>query len=394
MEPNHSHLATGSIDHVVTPTHSADVRFANDRQAALYHLGKNLAFNFRKGLTDLNLSALKGFKTNYPAYAADMTPKELTETARRTLLDIRDQVGQSISTYVHLVDWAASTSSLQSRDNSARRSRVIRHTFEPISTPSAESVAAEAFDLQRTSPRGAVLTAYDARQEMSTNAIKKGRKDAKRKKGGSVPPKEPEPVGNRRFSTVVEVEEHVRSLGVDGAFFTDNLHIGEMVAEVLDELTQKGYPVPDGIGITDDQLLHALFKPEDLPDLIAAYSGVFNTVFINPHHTHWSQGGQNAASVMKEAYRKGNFSTSHIYHPILHEFGHFLHWKLDKAKYESLRNEFIPIQVAIDIGSGVSNYAFESPLELVAEMWVAMYTGRKLSDKAMKWYHYYGGPDL
>jgi hypothetical protein len=87
-----------AMDHIVGGNRSADVTFASDRQAALYHLGKNLAFNDKEGLGDLNDAALRNFKAQYPQHAGQLNPVQLVQTAKSTFASVKRQVAEGNGT--------------------------------------------------------------------------------------------------------------------------------------------------------------------------------------------------------------------------------------------------------------------------------------------------------
>ena len=84
-----------------------------------------------------------------------------------------------------------------------------------------------------------------------------------------------------------------------------------------------------------------------------------------------------------------------MYKTIFHELGHLEHEKQSKKIFEAFKfSSFGKNQAEIDIARKVSDYAAESPVEFVAEVFSDLLNGKKYSKDIMDLYNKYGGPKI
>lgn len=135
----------------------------------------------------------------------------------------------------------------------------------------------------------------------------------------------------------------------------------------------------------------------DSPDLpifrsgkgVAAYISELNAIGINPAAELWNDPQKH----MQQLREAGKFSTADPDHPIFHELGHAaLKQNIGAEKYAAMRGrQLTPTQQQF-ISKHVSSYAAQDPIEMVAEVFSGLVTGREFPKGVMDIYRMHGGP--
>src|SRR5206468_733064 len=113
-----------------------------------------------------------------------------------------------------------------------------------------------------------------------------------------------------------------------------------------------------------------------------------DTIYINENHPFWAA----PETWMKLQNKMGWFSTNDPDHIAIHEIGHALHRRAIGDRYPKLRRDRLIGHYADIVKDEVSGYGLTNEVELVTEMYTAMFFGRKYSDAAMAVYEELGGP--
>lgn len=93
-------------------------------------------------------------------------------------------------------------------------------------------------------------------------------------------------------------------------------------------------------------------------------------------------------------YNAGQFSTMNPAHPVIHEYGHFLHFSRDfNGNFDRLRGKLITDPVLKnEISEEISNYGASNYLDFVAETFAKIANKEKISASLLKIYKQLGGP--
>jgi hypothetical protein len=134
---------------------------------------------------------------------------------------------------------------------------------------------------------------------------------------------------------------------------------------------------------------------ESFSNALAVFDPKEGKIYVNA--TRMKNPEQIAAQQSKFA-RVGWHSSGHpdaVYH---HEIGHSRHFQnikkgvVGKRTWNELSDRKVPKRLAKIINKHVSKYATTDRLEIVAEMYSGMKSGKKYSPALMKYYRKLGGP--
>lgn len=131
--------------------------------------------------------------------------------------------------------------------------------------------------------------------------------------------------------------------------------------------------------------------PKRLSRVPAAYAQSTKTVYINEQHPYW----QDPQAFVDKQYAQAWFSQGKDNHAIVHEVGHAVHHKeIGDQNFRKVKEHVMKPTEADLIRKEVSHYGATEPLELIAEVYVAMKNGKTFSPQVMSLYHKYGGPSV
>lgn len=115
----------------------------------------------------------------------------------------------------------------------------------------------------------------------------------------------------------------------------------------------------------------------------AAYEAKTDTIHINQNSPYWTE----SRLMIREWSAVKWFSSTDPDHIIRHEIGHALHFKnIGMDPYKKLRTGKFNKEQTDKISKDVSRYAAKNPLELVAEMYAGMLSGKTYDESLMRFY--------
>lgn len=194
-----------------------------------------------------------------------------------------------------------------------------------------------------------------------------------------------------RSATTQQAEREALKLGAKSVDYQQSLTIANEVNAALDELHQRGVAIPDHLRI-DDQFFRRWAQqlgavPVEFPAAFVPSRQAGETyLFANPLYQHWGQLSADAA----QQYQRGQWSTSHPYHVIRHEMGHFVYYRANPARYLAMRTQRLTAAEQ-QIASGVSAYAATSVMEFIAETFAVLVDGKALPATVLALYARLGG---
>ena len=170
-------------------------------------------------------------------------------------------------------------------------------------------------------------------------------------------------------------------------------HLTQVIAQVLSDAHQRGYPPPRAVRIDAG----AFSQYGRRSPHVAAQADYYNEeIYVNPESWHFKK----RKSIRKYARRfhaKGYTSTDDPAHVLRHELAHLLHARAAGVGFLDDHQAWPRADAAARaIAARVSHRATQSPSEFVAEVFAGMWGGRDFDadGEVMAWYHRYRGPAL
>lgn len=167
--------------------------------------------------------------------------------------------------------------------------------------------------------------------------------------------------------------------------------LAEHRSKVIDRMaaTAKKYGfsvVKEGRALLD----HLKGDEKAVKGTIASFYPSRNAIIFNEDNEYYND----SASAMKRFHASGWMSTDNPDHAVIHEMGHAFHFKNvnDKDRWKEIRATPIPEDIRGAIKKEVSTYATTNPLEVVAEMFTGMSSGKKYSRPLIEYYKSLSGP--
>ena len=161
--------------------------------------------------------------------------------------------------------------------------------------------------------------------------------------------------------------------------------LGAYVARGLEAARELRLPLPDIV------VIEPLAWPNER--YYALYDWFSRKLTINPNSAFWAGGPEAIAQRIADAYREGEWSSDHRFHPILHEIGHHVHAGVNRAGYVQLANLDEPLasfqRRQDEIEREVSRYAASAPIEFVAEVYAGRMAGRTFPESIMELAEFY-----
>ncbi len=188
--------------------------------------------------------------------------------------------------------------------------------------------------------------------------------------------------------SIADAEAFARLTGVGTADFgVQRLDIANGIGEVLDDLAQRGLPVPRVVRVSS-RIAYDFVPPWEVPVVPGFYAHWAETVVFNTSAQYW----RNPVDYAQRAYAVGFSSTDHRLHVIRHEFGHHAHHARHGIQPKGTQ---IPISVRTSaMVREVGRYGMSEQAEFVAEVFAALLDGRALSPETLRLYRELGGPIL
>jgi hypothetical protein len=163
---------------------------------------------------------------------------------------------------------------------------------------------------------------------------------------------------------------------VGGAAAFNRKRIGEMVGAVKDLYGDA----PGRVEILPGYVERKYGKrARSIP---AVFDSEKDRIVINSRSPAW----RDMRAVARRQFDRGWWSTDSEYHALIHEIGHAVHYKLDRANYDRLAGASFPKAAIADLAGKVSRYGMEGPLEFVAETFTGLFEGKTYDSAVMKWY--------
>lgn len=161
----------------------------------------------------------------------------------------------------------------------------------------------------------------------------------------------------------------------------ETLPMGNYVNAGLMEARLLGVGVPRTIRVDQDAFTGSG------ADGVMAYLAGEDVLILNP-----AVGVKEAKAMAKRLGESRYWSSSEDMHVIRHEIGHSMLYHSSPIRYIRLHGApSLNKRVQALVANEVSGYAAESPLELVAEVYAGMRSGKTYSPKIMRLYSAYGG---
>lgn len=182
-----------------------------------------------------------------------------------------------------------------------------------------------------------------------------------------------------RGASLDEAKAIALELGASAEYET--LPMGNYVNAGLMEARLLGVGVPRTIRVDQDAFTGSG------ADGVMAYLAGEDVLILNP-----AVGVKEAKAMAKRLGESRYWSSSEDMHVIRHEIGHSMLYHSSPIRYIRLHGApSLNKRVQALVANEVSGYAAESPLELVAEVYAGMRSGKTYSPKIMRLYSAYGG---
>lgn len=200
------------------------------------------------------------------------------------------------------------------------------------------------------------------------------------------------------INTRKDAESYFKSIGVEIDGLGGNKEIWQRVANAYADELSIGSAVPPKIKFKAGKSRTGLASYTRSND---ATTGQLTDEFITI--TTNSKFWDDPEGKLAELKASGFFSGDDPNHPMIHEFGHYLHAKVfteDRWGYTFTVNGRTFSQKSFDepgssaTAKKVSRYGATSPHEFVAEAYAAMRAGTVFDDDVMDLYRLYGGPEV
>ena len=192
-----------------------------------------------------------------------------------------------------------------------------------------------------------------------------------------------------RVDTMEEARDQAAGMGVRAMFGSgeDRLEMARVINQSLADVKARGLPLPSMVGYSSAGFANAPVG------VVAVYLPGKNAIALPP--------GLSAESLARDALvygGKGVWSSVAPNHAVVHELGHAVSAMMRPEKYAAL-SRGITLRGSLPLNSRirdmvmkeVSEYAADSPLELVAEVFAGKMAGKDYSEKIMRIFAAYGG---
>jgi SPP1 gp7 family putative phage head morphogenesis protein len=180
---------------------------------------------------------------------------------------------------------------------------------------------------------------------------------------------------------IQDAEQFVRQLGVG------EVDLGRMRPEIANIITRSLAQFAD-----EGKPLPAKIVAGWANGGIAAFRAAENAIIFDS--AAYASADRLEADSQK-FFQSGWWSSGEKDHVVQHEMGHLAHFHRDPANYlelQKIKKQPLPPQATQDIQGKVSRYAQTNALELVAELYAGMRSGKVYPPEVMQWYNHFGGP--
>lgn len=203
---------------------------------------------------------------------------------------------------------------------------------------------------------------------------------------GDSPPPTP-PAAPMDALTVTEAEAWAMSKGVIVSYGDEtaqNLIMANIINRGMWMVAQAGYGYPYKVIVNNADLTEA--EKQSVPGY---YKPSDNSININPVFD-WTTLG----ALTQQQYDAGFWSTPNDTHVIIHELGHYMHFKHLATTGRYIIDDTIPAGCVSDCSDFMSTYGMSSKFEFVAEYFVVKVEGISWDSVVTQWYNQFWDGDI